>query len=128
TVLRADLSGDLRNATVHVSVMGSEADQRRAMNGLKSAAGFLQAKVAARLQTRFTPVLAFKLDESVKKSIEISRLIDDALAADRRGHGRTEAEAEADVGSAHDGEGRDGADDLEPDGDDPGAPDPPERP
>ena len=85
TVLRVEVSGDLRNATVFVSIMGTEAEQRPRCSGLKHAAGFLQAQVAARLQTRFTPVLVFKLDDSVKKSIEISRLIDDALAADRRG-------------------------------------------
>jgi ribosome-binding factor A len=84
TVLRAELSGDRRNATVYVSVMGTEAEQRLAMHGLRSAAGFLQSRVAARLQTRFTPVLAFKLDDSVKKSVEMSRLIDEALAADRQ--------------------------------------------
>jgi ribosome-binding factor A len=83
TVLRVEVSGDLRNATVSVSVMGTEAEQTRAMQGLRSAAGFLQSRVAARLQTRFTPILTFKRDDSVKRSIEISRLIDDALAADR---------------------------------------------
>jgi ribosome-binding factor A len=83
TVLRAEVSGDLRHATVFVSVMGTVADQKLAMKGLQSAAGFLQARVANRLQTRFTPVLAFKLDDSVKKSVEMSRLIDDALSADR---------------------------------------------
>ncbi len=53
------------------------------MRGLQSAAGFLQAKVAARLQTRTTPHLIFKRDVGVKRSIEMSQLIDDALAADR---------------------------------------------
>ena len=84
TVLRAEVSGDLRNATVYVSIMGTEAEQNLAMRGLQHASGFLQAKVAARLQTRFTPVLAFKRDDGVKKSIEISRLIDEAIAADRK--------------------------------------------
>jgi ribosome-binding factor A len=83
TVLRVDVSGDLRHATVCVSVMGSDAEQKRALEGLTHAAGFLQARVAARLQTRFTPVLSFKLDESVKKSIEVARLIDEAVASDR---------------------------------------------
>jgi ribosome-binding factor A len=109
TVLGVEVSGDLRNATVHVSVMGSEAEQRTAMTGLARAAGFLQARVAARLQTRFTPALTFKLDDSVKRSIAISRLIDDALAADRRG-----PDDEDDPG--------DGPDDDGPDDDD-GAPD-----
>jgi ribosome-binding factor A len=54
------------------------------MRGLQHASGFLQAKVAARLQTRFTPILSFKRDDSVKKSFEITRLIDEAIAADRK--------------------------------------------
>jgi ribosome-binding factor A len=82
TVLRTEMSGDHRNATVYVSVMGTPAEQRTAMQGLKSASGFLQSRVAARLQTRYTPILAFKLDDSVKKSIEMSRMIDEARAVE----------------------------------------------
>jgi ribosome-binding factor A len=80
TVLRVDVSGDLRHATVFVSIMGTPTEQRRAFEGLKHATGFLQARVAARLQTRFTPVLTFKLDESIKKSAELARLLDEAMA------------------------------------------------
>ena len=40
TVLRAEVSGDLRQATVYVSVMGSQADARLALRGLKHAAGY----------------------------------------------------------------------------------------
>ncbi len=84
TVVSAEVTGDLRNATVFVSLMGSEPEQEQALRGLKHARGFLQSRVAARLQTRFTPTLAFKVDQGVKKSIEISRLIDEAIASDRR--------------------------------------------
>ena len=84
TVLRAEVSADLRQATIYVSVMGSQADARLALRGLKHAAGFFQSKVADRLQTRYTPVLSFKLDESVKRSVEIGRLIDEAVASDQR--------------------------------------------
>jgi ribosome-binding factor A len=83
TVLRSEVTGDLKNATVYVSIMGSDAEQKLAMRGLESAAGFLQAKVAARLQTRSTPHLTFKRDTGIKKSIEMSRIIDEALASDR---------------------------------------------
>ena len=83
TVLGTEVSNDMRHATVHVSIMGTESEQNLAMRGLQHASGFLQAKVAARLQTRFTPVLAFKRDDSVKKSFEITRLIDETIAADR---------------------------------------------
>ena len=83
TVLRSEVSSDLRNATVFVSIMGTESEQNLAMKGLQSASGFLQAKVAARLQTRTTPHLTFKRDVGIKKSIEMSRIIDEALASDR---------------------------------------------
>lgn len=83
TVLRSEVSSDLRNAIVFVSVMGTEAEQKLALKGLESASGFLQAKVAARLQTRTTPHLIFKRDVGIKRSIEMSKIIDDALAADR---------------------------------------------
>ncbi len=84
TVIRVEVSPDIRNATIFVSIMGTDAEQRLAMSGLTHATGFLQARVANRLQIRFTPVLLFKKDESVKKSIELSKLIDTALASDRR--------------------------------------------
>jgi ribosome-binding factor A len=84
TVLSARISADLRSAVVHVSVMGSPSEQKLALRGLNHAAGFLQSRVAARLQTRFTPILTFELDDSVKKSIAMSRLIDQAIADDRR--------------------------------------------
>jgi ribosome-binding factor A len=84
TVLRVEVSADLRQATVYVSVMGTDAEQTLAMRGLKHAAGFFQSKVADRLQTRFTPVLVFKVDDSVKKSVAMGRLIEEALASDRK--------------------------------------------
>src|SRR5271170_5145891 len=83
TVLRVEVSGDLRQAKIYVSVMGTEIEQKQALQGLNHAAGFLQARVAARLQTRFTPILSFKYDDSVRKSAELSRLIDEAVASDR---------------------------------------------
>lgn len=83
TVLRSEVSSDLHNATVYVSIMGTEAEQAQAMRGLNSAAGFLQAKVANRLQTRTTPHLSFRRDDGIKKSIEISKLIEEAISEDR---------------------------------------------
>src|SRR5262249_9614614 len=85
TVLGVAVSADLRHAEVHVSVMGTEVEQKRALEGLRHAAGFLQSRVAARLQARFTPILSFVLDDSVKKSIELGRLIDEAIASEREG-------------------------------------------
>src|SRR5690606_14771685 len=79
TVTRAEVSGDLQHAKVFVSVMGTESEQKLTMHGLRHAAGFIQSRLADRLKTRFTPVIKFVADEGVKKSIEISRLIREAL-------------------------------------------------
>src|SRR5262245_25474322 len=88
TVTRAEVSADLQHAKVYVSVMGSEKEQQLTMHGLKSAAGFVQTKVADRLTTRYVPHITFILDEGVKKSIEVARLIREAQeqqAADAAG-------------------------------------------
>jgi ribosome-binding factor A len=79
TVTYVEVSGDLRQAKVHVSVMGSEAQQQLTLRGLQSAAGFLQAKCAKRIDTRYTPRLEFLLDQGVKKSIEIARILSEVL-------------------------------------------------
>src|SRR5260370_29648161 len=80
TVTRAEIAGDLQHAKVFVSIMGSPSEQSLCLHGLKNAAGFVQSKLSDRLQTRYTPLIRFELDEGVKKSIEISRLISEALA------------------------------------------------
>ena len=80
TVTRTEVSADLQHAKVYVSLMGTPAEQDLCMRALRHAAGFVQAKLADRLKTRFTPVLRFVLDEGVKNSIAISRLINEALA------------------------------------------------
>lgn len=75
TVLGAEAAPDLRTAKVFVSVMGSPKEQSLCLHGLESARGFIQAKLADRLQTRYTPVLRFVLDPAVKRSTETSRLL-----------------------------------------------------
>ena len=80
TVTRTEVSADLQHAKVYVSIMGTQKEQDLCMHGLKHSAGYVQKKLASRLKTRFTPVLKFVLDEGVKKSIEVTRLINEALA------------------------------------------------
>ena len=79
TVTYVEVSGDMREAKVHVSVMGDETKQRLTLRGLQNAAGFLQSKVAKRIDTRYTPRLAFMLDLGVKRSLEISRILQEVL-------------------------------------------------
>jgi ribosome-binding factor A len=76
--------------------MGSEKEQQLTMHGLKSAAAFVQTKVADRLTTRYVPHITFVLDEGVKKSIEVARLIREAQEQSRAdAEARAAAEAPA---------------------------------
>jgi len=79
TVTYVEASDDMRYAKVHVSVMGSESRQQLSVRGLQNAAGFLQAKIAERLQLRYTPKLTFVLDQGVKRSIEVARILKEVL-------------------------------------------------
>jgi ribosome-binding factor A len=111
TVTRAEVTADLQHGKVYVSVMGSERAQQLALHGLQHAAGFVQAKLADRLQTRFTPVLTFVLDKGVKNALEVSRLIREAqaemapTASDQPGEpdGSSEEEGSADGPAVGDG-------------------------
>jgi ribosome-binding factor A len=100
TVTRAEVSADLQHAKVYVSVMGSEKEQQLTMYGLEHAAGFVQARLAKRLATRYVPHVAFVLDPGVKKSIEISRLLREEM--ERSGGTPDSADAEVGGGSDND--------------------------
>ncbi len=75
TVTFVEMTPDMRQAKVHVSIMGDETKQRLSLAGLKSAAGYLQTKVANRIETRYTPRLEFILDQGVKRSIQIAEIL-----------------------------------------------------
>jgi ribosome-binding factor A len=95
TVTRTEVSGDLQHAKVYVSIMGSASEQALCLHGLQHAAGFIQSKLADRLQLRFTPTLNFELDKGVKNSIEVSRLINEALAERKADAAQGESSSQA---------------------------------
>lgn len=82
TVTFVEVSPDMRIAKVHVSIMGSDAEQKLCLKGLQSSAGFLQQKVSKRIDTRYTPVLRFELDMGVKRSIAVAKMLNDVLPDD----------------------------------------------
>lgn len=97
TVTRVEMTPDMRQARVYVSIMGDETRQRLTLHGLQSAAGYLQSKVAQRIDTRYTPRIEFLVDDGVKKSIEIARILREVLppaTEDVVGEDESEVEAE----------------------------------
>lgn len=79
TVTYVEVSGDMQQAKVYVSIMGTEARQALCLKGLQNAAGFFQKKIADRIQTRYTPRVLFVLDKGVKNSITVAKILKDVL-------------------------------------------------
>jgi len=86
TVVSVDMAPDMKSAKVNISIMGDEKQQALSLSGLQNAAGFLQRKIADRIETRYTPRLTFVIDKGVKNSLEVLRILNNVLpkqAADK---------------------------------------------
>jgi ribosome-binding factor A len=82
TVTGVEATSDLKQATVYVSVLGSEKKRARSLEGLTAAHGLLQARVGRELRMKRTPQLAFEYDPSVAEGVRMSKLIDDLITDD----------------------------------------------
>lgn len=75
TVTGVKVSGDGGHATVRVSVLGSDEDKVRAVEGLESARGFLRGFLARTLNLRTAPELHMELDRTLEQAQRIDRLL-----------------------------------------------------
>ena len=97
TVTYVEVSPDMRNAKVHVSIMGDETTQKLCLRGLQSSAGYLQQKVSRRIDTRYTPRIRFEIDMGVKNSIAIARMLNDVLPEDDEQAEETSTDTDAEL-------------------------------
>ncbi len=79
SVTKVQITPDLRDARVFLSVLGGARTPATVLSGIESAARRIQAEVAKNLALRFAPRLSFHLDESLKKQAAILRQIDQAV-------------------------------------------------
>ena len=80
SVMDAFVATDLKTCKVYVSVMGDEEQQKKTMEGLRSAEGYIRRELAHSLNLRNTPELTFVLDRSIERGARMSRLIDEVMA------------------------------------------------
>jgi ribosome-binding factor A len=76
TVTEVKTSSDLRHARVYVSVFGPPAEREATLDGLRSAHGFLQARIGDQLHLKHTPELRFVLDNTPERAARVERLLD----------------------------------------------------
>ncbi|GAA4100763.1 30S ribosome-binding factor RbfA [Zhongshania borealis] len=85
SVIDAEVSRDMSHAKIYVTVMGKDSaeEAKESLAVLNKAAGFLRSQVAKINNARTTPQLRFYYDSSINRGQHISKLIQDAVAADR---------------------------------------------
>ncbi len=86
SIVDIETQDDLRQAKVHVSVMGSPEEKKATIAALTSASGWLHRSITKRLSMRSVPYLVFVLDETMERADRIDRLIEQAKQEDRTLH------------------------------------------
>lgn len=90
SIVHCEVTGDLRYAKCYVSVLGSDAQAKEVMKGLKSAAGWLRREVGHKVQLRYAPELVFELDHSITHGAHISEVLHELKSEGRLGGEDTE--------------------------------------
>src|SRR6202012_1522953 len=75
TVTGVKTSPDLRHANVYVSVLGDDATREASLDGLRSAHGYLQRRLASELTLKHTPTLNFVYDDTVDRGMRINEIL-----------------------------------------------------
>lgn len=75
TVMHVELTQNLRHATVFISPMGSEAEQKSTFKGIVSAAPFIKRLLGKRIKIKFMPEITFKWDHGAEHADTINRLL-----------------------------------------------------
>lgn len=75
SVVAVNVTNDLRYAKAYISVMGDKETQKKAMEGLKSAAGFIRREIGKKIDLRYTPEFIFELDDSIEHGAHIESLL-----------------------------------------------------
>ena len=77
TVTGVSTTSDLRQATVYVSVLGSDRKRDASIRGLESSRGVLQSRLNRELHLKRTPQLSFEYDPTVERGVRLSQMIDE---------------------------------------------------
>lgn len=76
SITTVEVSGDLQNCKVFVSLYGEKSGQEAALDGLKAASGFLRSQLSHRLELRRCPKLWFYQDKSMETATNVFGLLE----------------------------------------------------
>lgn len=75
TVTDVQVTGDLQQATVFISVLGDDEQKENTLKGLAKAKGFIRSEIGQRIRLRKTPEIFFEFDESIDYGNRIDTLL-----------------------------------------------------
>nr|WP_302595267.1 30S ribosome-binding factor RbfA [uncultured Cellulosilyticum sp.] len=79
SVVAVDTTNDLKTAKVYISVL-QENKKQDVMAALSKAQGYIRREVARRINLRNTPEFLFRLDESIERGMQMSKMISDVMS------------------------------------------------
>ncbi|OEH85860.1 ribosome-binding factor A [Desulfuribacillus stibiiarsenatis] len=77
TVTDVEVTGDVSQATIFISVLGNETQKEDSLKALKSAVGFIRREVGRRMRLRHTPEILFSFDNSIEYGSRIEKILSD---------------------------------------------------
>ena len=77
TLHAVDITADLRQCHVFVSVIGKTDQKARVLAELEENRGTLQRELAKRVVLKYTPHLNFKLDDSIERGSRVLEIMQD---------------------------------------------------
>ena len=77
SVVTAEVAPDLKTCKAYISVLGDQEAQKKTLEGLNSAVGYIRRQLARNLNLRNTPEIRFIMDQSIEYGVHMSRLIDE---------------------------------------------------
>ena len=78
SVTEVKMTPDLKNAHIHISIMGAATGvEKKSFSAIEHAAGYIQALLGQRMTSKFCPHLSFHIDDRLKRTAETMKMIDD---------------------------------------------------
>ena len=77
TIVRTELSRDLRYAKVYFTILGKEDQKQEVLDALAKASKRIQRDISHRLKSmRYVPLISFHFDLSLQKGEKVMKLLD----------------------------------------------------
>lgn len=79
SVVSVNVTKDLKYAKAYISVMGDDEAKKAAIEGLKSASGFIRKEIGNRVLLRALPQFSFEIDDSIEHGAHINELLNSVI-------------------------------------------------